>query len=457
MLHFLDATRARSCGGKGAPSAQLMRIHPDGEIEIELLPQPAEASLAPGLPARLFAPRTGMLRALRHRDYRLFWTGNFISNVGTWMHHVALGWLVLEMTDSPFLLGLAGFAQFIPVLLFSPPGGVIADRVNRRVWLLITHALMLMVALVLAVMVHREVVAYWEIVALAFLLGTTRALSFPAYQAMVRDLTSAEEVLNAVALHSLQFNTSRFIGPAIAGILVSSAGLASCFYVNAASFLAPLLALSLISDYVQPPSVTSSLRAGLAGGFRYLMGEHRLLLLVGIMGVISFFGLPYLIFLPVFARDVLKVGALGLGTMYSANGAGAVVGAMLLVGWREEWRRGPLVLGGMVFFFGGVLLLSVSPYYWLSLMALVVTGGAMIGVAATIHSLLQSLAPDDVRGRVLSWYTAAYLGLSPIGSLLIGALADRWGAPLAMGLAAGGPLLLSGFLFAAVPSLRRLQ
>jgi len=434
-----------------------MRIQPNGDIHLELLPQPVEAPLAPGLPARLFAPRTGMLRALRHRDFRLFWAGNFISNAGTWMHHVALGWLVLEMTNSPFLLGLAGFAQFIPVLLFSPPGGVIADRVNRRVWLLVTHALMLLVALVLAVMVHREVVDYWEIVALAFLMGTSRAISFPAYQAMVRDLTSAEEVLNAVALHSLQFNTSRFIGPAIAGILVSWAGLASCFYVNAASFLAPLVALSLITDYAQPPKVTSSIRAGLADGFRYLLGERRLLLLVGIMGLISFFGLPYLIFLPVFARDVLQVGALGLGAMYSANGAGAVVGAMLLVGWREEWRRGPLVLGGMLFFFGGVLLLAVSPYYWLSLIALVVTGGAMIGVAATIHSLLQSLAPDNVRGRVLSWYTAAYLGLSPIGSLLIGALADRWGAPTAMGLAVAGPLLLSGFLFAAVPWLRRLQ
>jgi MFS family permease len=303
-------------------------------------PGHAETPLVPGLPARLFAPRTGMLRALRHRDYRLFWAGNFISNTGTWMHTVALGWLVLEMTNSPFLLGLAGFAQFIPILLFSLPGGVIADRVNRRVWLMVTHALMLLVALVLAVVVDRGVVAYWEILALAFLMGTSRAISFPSYQAMVRDLTSVEEVLNAVALHSLQFNTSRFIGPAIAGILVSSVGLASCFYVNAASFLAPLLTLALITHRAEPRAVTASIWAGLRGGFRYLMANRNLLLLVGIVGAISLFGLPYLILLPIFARDILQVGALGLGYLFSANGAGALLGAMLLVSWPAGWRRG---------------------------------------------------------------------------------------------------------------------
>jgi MFS family permease len=383
-----------------------------------------------------------MLRALRHRDYRLFWTGNFLSNIGTWMHQVALGWLVLEMTNSPFLLGLVGFAQFTPALLFSLPGGVIADRVNRRRWLLLTHSLMLVLALTLAVLVALEVISYHEILLLAFLLGTTSAINFPAYQAMVRDLSSHEDLLNAIALNSMQFST---------------VGLASCFYVNAASFLAPLLALSLLAYHARPQPTHSSILEGLLEGHRYLWSHRRILLLVNLVAMISLFGLPYLIFLPVFARDVLQVGARGLGYMFSASGGGALVGAVMLAGWRHEWRRGPLVLGGMLFFFGGVLVLALSRTFWLSLGALVVTGGAMVCAVATVNSLLQTLVPDQMRGRVLGWHSMAYLGFSPLGSLLIGTLADTWGTPAALALSASLPLVVTLGLLAGVRWLRHLQ
>jgi MFS family permease len=418
---------------------------------------PAEAPLAPGLPARLFAPRTGMLRALRHPNYRLFWTGNVLSNMGTWMHYVAMGWLVLEMTNSPFSLGLVGFAQFTPALLFSLPGGVIADRVNRRSWLIATHSTMLVLALTLAVLVALEVITYPEILVIAFLLGTTSAINFPSYQAMVRDLSSHEDLLNAVALNSLQFNTSRFIGPAIAGVLVGTVGLASCFYVNAASFLAPVVALSLLNYHNQPHPATTSIGEGLREGFRYLLAHPRLLLLVGIVGMISLFGLPYFIFLPVFARDVLHVGPLGLGYLFSASGGGALLGALLLASWRSDRRRGPLVLGGMVAFFSGVLLLALSRHFWLSWAALVVTGGAMVCAVGTINSLLQTLVPDKMRGRVLGWHSMAYLGFSPLGSLLVGALADKWSTPTALALSVSGPLLVSVLMIPSVPWLRRLQ
>lgn len=414
-------------------------------------------TLAPGLPARLFAPRTGMLRALRHRNYRLFWTGNFLSNIGTWMHHVALGWLVLQMTNSPFLLGLVGFAQFVPALLFSLPGGVIADRVNRRRWLLMTHAAMLMVALTLAVLVTLEIITYPEILAIAFLLGTATAVNAPTYQAMVRDLSSQEDVLNAIAMNSMQFNLSRFIGPSVAGILVSTVGLVSCFYINSASFLAPLVALSLVHWHGQPHAATGSVLGRLLEGFRYLRGHRQILLLVSLVAMMSLFGLPYLIFLPVFARDVLEVGARGLGYMTSASGGGALLGAVLLATWHPERRRGPLVLGGTLVFFGGVLLLALSRNFYLSLAALVVVGGAMVAAVATVNSLIQTLVPDAVRGRVLSWHTMAYFGFSPLGSLLVGTLANTWGTPAALALSAAGPLVVTAFILLAVPWVRHLQ
>ncbi|MGH9862095.1 MAG: MFS transporter [Candidatus Acidiferrales bacterium] len=421
--------------------------------EVPAAAPPLELSL----PARLFAPRTGMLRALRHRNYRLFWTGNFLSNIGTWMHQVALGWLVLELTNSPFRLGLVGFAQFIPALLFSLPGGVIADRVNRRRWLLGTHSVMLVLALTLALGVTLGVINYPAILAIAFLLGTTSALNFPAFQAMVHDLSSHEDQLNAIALNSLQFNTSRFIGPALAGIFVSTVGLASCFYINAASFLAPLVALGLVNYAAQSPAGSSSMARGLLEGVHYLRAHPRIFLLVSLVAMMSLFGMPYLIFLPVFARDVLGVGARGLGYLFSASGGGALLGAILLAGWRAEWRRGPLVLGGTLFFFGGVLLLALSRNYTLSLAALAIVGAAMVCAVATINSLLQSLVADRVRGRVLGWHSMAYLGFSPIGSLLVGALADWWGTPLALAASAALPLLVTLFLILAVPWLRHLQ
>ena len=426
------------------------------EVVPNAVAAPAPAP-APGWRARLLAPGTGMLRALRHPNYRLFWTGNFLSNIGTWMQQVALGWLVLEMTNSPFLLGVVGFAQFIPALLFSLPGGVIADRVNRRTWLMSTQSVMMLLALSLALLVSFEVVTYTEIVILTFLLGTAIAMNAPAFQAMVRDLSSREDVLNAIAMNSMQFNLSRFIGPTIAGILISTASVAACFYVNSLSYLAPVIALSLVKWRGELHPVSGSMAARLAEGFRYLRGHRQIVLLVTIVGMVSLFGMPYLIFLPVFARDILGVGARGLGYMTSASGAGALLGALTLATWRSEWRRGPLVLGGSVLFFSGVLLVALSKNFYLSLFALVVSGGALVAAVATVNSLIQTLVPDHVRGRVLSWHTMAYFGLSPVGSLLVGWLASSWGTPVALALSAAVPLVAMIVIVATVPWLRHLQ
>ena len=423
-------------------------------IAADVAPSPA---LELGWPGRLFAPRTGMLRALRHRNYRLFWTGNFLSNIGTWMHQVALGWLVLEMTNSPFRLGLAGFAQWVPALIFSLPAGVLADRLDRRRWLLLTQSVMMVLALALAVLVSFKLITFHQVLLIAFLFGVTSSVTAPAFQAMVRDLSSGEDILNAIAMNSIQFNSSRFIGPTIAGLLVSGVGLASCFYANAVSFLAPLVALSLVQYHPQPHPSAGSILEGLTEGVRYLRGHRRILLLITLVAMVSGFGLPYLIFLPVLARDVLQVGARGLGYLLSASGGGALLGALLLASWPHERRRGPLVLAGTLALFGGVILLALSQNLYLSLAAAVLTGGAVVCSVATVNSLIQTLVPDAVRGRVLSWHTMAYFGFSPLGSLLVGVLADRWGTPTALAVTATGPLLVTVVLIFAVPWLRRLQ
>lgn len=418
---------------------------------------PSQPPLIPGLPARLFAPRVGMLRALRHRNYRLFWTGNFLSNIGTWMQHVAQGWLVLELTNSPFLLGLVGFAQFVPALLFSLPGGVIADRVDRRRLLLGTHTAMLLLTLTLAISLSLDIITYTEILVVVFLLGTASAINAPAYQAMVQDTSSREDVMNAIALNSMQFNLSRFLGPTVAGVLVSTVGLASCFYVNALSFFAPIIALALL--HVQPAAhaAEGSVVERLVEGFRYIWTHRHILVLISIVAMVSLFGLPYLIFLPVFARDVLKVGARGLGYMVSASGGGALLGALVLANWPAERRRGPLVLTAALFFFAGVLLLALSTNFYLSLVALVLAGGAMVGSVTTVNSLIQTLVPDTVRGRVLSMHTMAYLGFSPLGSLFVGTLADLWGTPRALALSAAIPLVIAAVIAATMPGIRRLH
>jgi len=413
--------------------------------------------MPPGWAARWLEPRKGMVRSLRHQDYRLFWTGNFLSNIGTWMHNVALGWLVLTLTGSPALLGLMGFAQFGPSLLLSLPGGVIADRVNRRNWLLITHSAMLVLSLLLAVLVALDVITYTHILILAFLLGVTSALNAPSYHAMVRDLSSREDVLNAIALNAIQFNLSRFIGPAIAGVLIGTVGIVACFFINAASFLFPLIALSRVRYRPQPQTHSTSGLEGIREGFRYLLEHRRIALLLSLVAMISLFGMPYLIFLPVFAMDVLEVGAIGLGAMMAASGIGALLGGFLLASWPEGKRRGPLVMGGAMLFFTGVLVLALSRNFYLSLGALMVLGGAMITANATVNSLIQTLVPDAMRGRMLSWHTMSYLGLHPIGALLIGQFAERWGTENVLAVSAAIPMLLLTVLLLTVPALRRLE
>lgn len=405
----------------------------------------------------LLAPGRGWFRALRHTEYRVFWTGNFVSNIGSWMQNVAQGWLVLQITNSPFWLGLVGFAQQVPALIFSLLGGVIADRASRQRLLLTTQTTMMLLALLLAVLTHLHWITVRQIVVIAFLAGTTVAVNAPTYQAALRDLVPAEDTLNAIALNSIQFNTSRVLGPSFAGFAIAGLSIAACFYLNALSYVPLLFVIARVKFPAPQNRETNSIREELAEGFRYVRGHRTILMLVLLVAMVSMFGLPYLVMMPVFARDVLHVGAKGLGYLVAAAGTGALLGGIHLAMLKSHRRRGPVVLAAALVFFAAILLFCLSRHPLLSALLLAVVGGAMVSSVATINSLIQTLVPDSIRGRVLSMHTMSYFGFTPLGSLLVGVLAEHWGTPTALALSSGFALLLTAVIVFVAPSVRRLQ
>jgi len=405
----------------------------------------------------LLAPGHGWFRALRHPEFRLFWTGNFISNIGSWMQNVAQGWLVLQLTNSPLWLGLVGFAQQVPALVFSLLGGVIADRASRRRLLMATQTTMMLLAVLLAVLTHLHRITVQQIVLIAVLAGTTTALNAPTYQSAIRDLAPREDLLNAIALNSIQFNASRVLGPALAGFTIAGAGIAACFYLNALSYVPLLFVLARVRFPARAEREANSIGAEMAEGFRYVRENPTILLLVLLVGMISMFGMPYLVMMPAFAKDVLHVGARGLGYLVAASGVGAIVGGINLAMLKPHHRRGPVLLGAALTFFAAILLFCLSRQLLLSAFLLAVVGGAMVGSVATPLSLIQTLVPDQIRGRVLSMHLMAYLGFTPLGSLLVGALAERWSTPVAMALSSGFALVLTAVIAFAAPTISRLQ
>jgi MFS family permease len=391
----------------------------------------------------LLAPGRGWFRALRHPQFRFFWVGNFISNIGSWMQTVAQGWLVYELTGSPFWLGLIGFVQQVPSLIFSLPAGVVADRASRRQVLLVTQAVMMALALILALLVSLRVVMVQHIVVLAFLAGTTMAFNAPTYQAAVRDLVNEEDTLNAIALNSMQFNLSRVLGPSVAGVFIALAGVAMCFYLNALSYVVLLFVILRVQF---PPRAAQarngSFRADMAEAMRYVQQHSDILTLILIVAIISTFGLPYLTLMPAFAQDVLHAGPKGLGYLVASAGVGALLGGLNLARMQHGHRRGLLVLSAAMVFFAAILLFSLSRNLITSAVLLAIAGAGMVNSAATVNSLIQNRVPDAIRGRVLSMHTMAFLGFTPLGSLLVGWVAEKSSPPTALALSSGFALLV---------------
>ncbi|MGH7543588.1 MAG: MFS transporter, partial [Gemmatimonadota bacterium] len=428
------------------------RPEADSPIESPLATPPAQAG--PTLPGTRLGEA---FAALRHPNFRLFWAGALVSNVGSWMQNVAQGWLVLDLTDSAFMLGLVGFAGTVPMLFFLLVGGVYADRLDRRKLLVAALTAMMVVAAILATLTQAAVVSVWHVFVLSLLSGTALAMAAPAYQAFVHDLVGRRDLQNAIALNSAQFNVSRILGPSLAGIVIGPIGLAGCFGLNALSYLAAIGSLLLIKVNSRRTVVPTRLWESLVDGLRYARQRPRVQALLLLTALMSVLAMPYATLLPIIARDILGLDASGLGYLFAIGGVGAVVGALSLAFRGAFHRRGVYLLGCLIATGVGVLALGLSRTIVLAVPALVVISFSATSSIALMNTLLQELVDDEMRGRVLGMYGLAFMGTFPIGNLLAGTLAGLTSASTTLALT-GAALTIAVVVIAATrPRLRALE
>lgn len=384
-----------------------------------------------------------VVRALRHRNYRLFFCGQLISLVGTWMQSVAQAWLVYRLTGSTVLLGIVGFAAQFPVFLLAPLGGSVADRYDRRHVLIATQTAAMLVAFILAGLTLTGRVQVWHIVVLASFLGAINAVDITTRQAFAVDIVGRADLINAIALNSSMVNGARIVGPAVAGVLVARVGEGWCFLVNAVSFLAVIAGLLMMNMTARTTvPLPGSAPGSILEGFRYVRrtGPVRALLLL--LGLVSLMGMPYAVLMPVFADQILHGGPRGLGLLMGASGTGALVGAVVLAARKGIRGLGHWIALAAAGFGMSLILFSLSRSFWLSAALLVPAGFSMMIEMAASNTMIQSLIPDALRGRVMAVYSMMFMGMAPFGALLAGALAHRIGAPATV--MVGGSACIAG-------------
>jgi MFS family permease len=436
---------------------------------VSLLPrtsEPRAATLAEtatdAAPPPAGPPPTGIARhlpALTSPVYRRFILAAFVGSIGNWMQATAQGWLVLGLTDSRFALGVTSAAATAPILLLSIFAGALADRVDLRKLLAGTQLAGAAVAVLLAILTTTGVVAFWHVVVLAALAGSAGALASPAFQAVVSTVVDRSAIGNAVALNSAQFNLSRVLGPSVAGLIIAAGSLAVAFWANAIGLVIVAIVIYRlpIGRASNAARVEASIWANVLDGIRYIRTERTIALLVLLAAIPALFILNYLVLMPVFARDVLRIGAPGLGLLNASLGVGALSGALLVAVLRPGGGSGRLMLLGLGSASVGLIVFGLSTSLPLSCVALAALGGSQVAYYATTNTLIQVLVSSRLRGRVLSLYVMTSLGLIPFGNLMAGAIAEAFGAPLA--LAGGGTvtLILLAIVAVAFPALRQVR
>ncbi len=395
-----------------------------------------------------------LLRALHHRNFQLFFAGQLISLIGTWMQVIAQSWLVYTLTGSAFLLGAVGFAGQIPVFLLSPVAGIIADRYSRHRVVIGTQTSAMVLAFILAALTLAGRVQVWEIFLLSALLGVVNAFDIPARQAFLVEMVGKEDLMNAIALNSSMFNGARILGPAIAGILVAKIGEGWCFFANGASYIAVIIGLLLMQlrDTARVISSGSPIH-NMLEGFGFVRKTRPIRTLLLMLGLISLVGAPYAVLMPIFADTILHSGARGLGILMGATGVGALLGALSLAA-----RSGLKGLGEWVGYscagFGiSLICFGFSRSFPLSVILLLPVGFSMMVQMASTNTLIQAMVPDRLRGRVMAVYSMMFMGMAPFGAFFAGSLAQKWGAPLSVALGGLGCLLGSAAYLLRLPGL----
>jgi MFS family permease len=382
-------------------------------------------------------------RALRHGNYRLFFSGQLISLIGTWMQTVAESWLVYRLTGSAALLGVSGFASQIPVFLLATIGGTVADRSNRHRILVVTQTTSMVLPLILATLVFTGHVRVWHVFALAATLGVVNAFDIPARQSFVIEMVGKEDLVNAIALNSSIVNGARAVGPAVAGVLLAAVGEGWCFLLNGLSYVAVITGLLLMKLPARGTAAHApATLADTIEGFRFIRRTVPIRDLLLLVGLVSFAGMPYSVLMPIFADSILHGGPRGLGLLMASAGFGSLCGALSIASRSSVRGLGRIVALSALTFGVGLMVFAVSRVFWLSAALLLVVGMSMITQAASTNTLIQSMVPDALRGRVMAVYAMMFMGMSPFGALVEGALAERIGAPRT--LVIGGFVCIAG-------------